>query len=73
MRAIDKAGFDVVFDEADGFVWATLVRRSNSTARVPRYGRGATQAEALDSAERRWQVEQVGSPAELEPREGQLP
>lgn len=59
MGAIDEAGFDVLFDETDGFVWANLVRRSNPAAQVPRYGRGATEAEALASAERRWQVEQV--------------
>lgn len=73
MDAIDEAGFDVVFEEADGFVWADLVRRSKPTARVPKYGRGATEAEALASAERRWQVEQVGSPVDQEPGQRRLP
>src|SRR4051794_36857541 len=68
---IDEAGFDVTYDQEDGVVWASLVRRSNPTARVPKYGRGETEAEALASAERRWQVEQIGSPADQQSNKGQ--
>ena len=63
MGVLDDAGYQVEYqDGGDGLVWATLVSRSNPAFRVARYGRGASDAEALESAERRWRVEQVGSP-----------
>ena len=70
---LDDAGFDVSFEHAEGYVWATLVHRSNSDSRVPRYGRGTSEDEARASAERRWQVEQVGSPADHREDAGHLP
>lgn len=57
---LDAAGYDVTYETADGAVWATLVPRRNPASRVERYGRGATEAEALARAEERWRVEQVG-------------
>jgi len=52
--------YDVFYEEADGWTWAHLRRRSNPSAVVPRYGRGHTPDEAAVSAKRRWEVEQIG-------------
>jgi hypothetical protein len=52
--------YDVFYDEADGWTWAHLRRRSNPSAVVLRYGRGHSRDEAVASAKRRYEVEQIG-------------
>jgi hypothetical protein len=52
--------YDVDYEEADGWTWASLRRRSNPSAVVPRYGRGTSRDEAVASARRRYEVEQIG-------------
>jgi hypothetical protein len=52
--------YDVFYDEADGWTWAHLRRRNNPSAVVPRYGRGHSRDEAVASAKRRYEVEQIG-------------
>lgn len=73
MDAPAVPGFDVVYEESDGQVWATLVSQSNPAFTLPRYGSGASEAQALASAARRWQVEQVGSEADRRQGERRLP
>jgi hypothetical protein len=51
---------DVFYEEADGWVWANLRRRSNPSAVVPRYGRGRSRDQSLASPNRRYEVEQIG-------------
>ena len=46
--------------EADGEYWTDLIGKSGSP--VERYGRGSSAEEAIVSAKRRWDVEQVGVP-----------
>lgn len=53
-------------------VWASLVSTSNPGFRVPRYGRGRTSREAVESAVERWRVEQVGND-ETQSRRNPLP
>jgi hypothetical protein len=43
-------GFDVSYEDADGWAWAALHRHGNPQSVVPRFGRGASQQEALASA-----------------------
>ena len=50
--------FEVTYEEADGFVWARLARNGKTVA--PRYGRGATREDAVASARRRYEVEEIG-------------
>ncbi len=50
--------------EDDGVFWATLTAVANPSFVIERYGRGATDGEAAESARRRWQVEQIGSLAD---------
>lgn len=57
-------GYDVELDSADGWVWASLRSRANPSFTVPRFGRGSTTAEAVQSAAHRWQVEQIGTRSE---------
>jgi hypothetical protein len=52
--------YDVLYEEADGWTWAALLCRSNPSAVVPRYGRGASPEEGVASARRRYEVEQIG-------------
>jgi hypothetical protein len=54
-------GFDVSFDETDGWRWAVLHRHGNRASAVPRYGRGSSPQEALSSARKRYEVEQIGT------------
>ena len=54
-----EQGYDISYEDADGWTWAALHLRSNSSSNVPRYGRGASQLEAVASARRRYEVEQI--------------
>jgi hypothetical protein len=58
-------GYEIsVSREDDDIFWATLTAVANPSFIIERYGRGATEEEAAESARRRWQVEQVGSMAD---------
>ena len=56
-------GFQLECTEIDGEWWAEL------SPSVPRYGRGATEPEAKDSAVRRWMVEEDGPDLRRRPGE----
>ena len=58
-----ELGYDIELETDAGTVWASLVSMSDPAFRVPRYGRGRTSREAVESAVERWRVEQVGSDA----------
>ena len=66
---LNGLGYDVEFEVADGCTWVALRPRSNPSFVVPRYGRGVSEEEAVESAARRFQVEQIGG----EPTERSLP
>ena len=54
-------GYDIEVEIADGFTWVALRPRANPDFMIPRYGRGGSEAEAIDSAARRYRVEQIGT------------
>ncbi len=54
-------GYDIEFEVADGFTWVALRPRANPNFVVPRYGRGASEDEAIESAAGRYRVEQIGT------------
>jgi hypothetical protein len=56
----NELDYEVFYEEADGWTWANLRRRSNQLAVVARYGRGASRNQAVASARRRYEVEQIG-------------
>jgi hypothetical protein len=56
-----ELGYDVEFEVADGFTWAALRPRTNRSCVIPRYGRGASEDEAIESAAGRYRVEQIGT------------
>lgn len=51
-----------VWSDADGVFWAALAAVNNPDFVARQYGRGVSPAEAAESARRRWQTEQIGSP-----------
>jgi hypothetical protein len=67
-----SVGFDVSYEEADGWTWAALHRHGNPKSVVPKYGRGTSKQEAVASARRRYEVEQIGNDNERKPGD-QLP
>jgi hypothetical protein len=50
--------------DEDGVWWAALISLADRAFRIEKYGRGETEEEAADRARHRWQVEQIGSPAD---------
>ena len=50
--------------DENGMWWAALVSLANPAFRIEKYGRGETEEGAAERARRRWQVEQIGSPAD---------
>lgn len=56
-----ELGYDIEVEIADGFTWVSLRPRTNPNFVIPRYGRGATEDEAVESAARRYRVEQIGT------------
>ena len=56
-----ELGYDLEVKIADGFTWVGLRSRTNPEFSVPRYGRGASEDEAIESAARRYRVEQIGT------------
>ncbi len=59
-RWFGELDFDVEYEEAEDSIWVNLRRRTNPKAVVPRYGRGSSREEALESARKRFEVEQIG-------------
>jgi len=58
-------GYALVVDlDSDSVFWAGIWSLANAESRVERYGRGDTEVQAAESARRRWQVEELGSPAD---------
>ena len=53
-----QRGFRIVFTQADGYTWATLIRLDDPSAVLGRYGRGADEPSAASRAMQRWTVEQ---------------
>ena len=49
------------YEAADGFTWVALRPRTNRSFVIPRYGRGASEDEAMESAAGRYRVEQIGT------------
>lgn len=70
-----ELGYDIDVARDDGGIfWATLTSSANPAFVIERYGRGATEEEAAAAARRRWQVEQIGSPADRQrPQDRPLP
>jgi hypothetical protein len=58
---LDELGYDIEAEVADGFTWVALRPRANPNFVIPRYGRGASEDEAVESAARRYRVEQIGA------------
>jgi hypothetical protein len=54
---------------SDGFTWVALRPRTNPNCVIPRYGRGASDDEAVESAARRYRVEQIGTDDARKPGE----
>jgi hypothetical protein len=52
--------YEVVYDDADGWTWASLRPRSNPSGLRTRYARGRSPDEAVVHAKVRWDVEQTG-------------
>jgi hypothetical protein len=49
-------------DAVSGEWWAHLTRAGSDDVVAPRYGRGDTEADAVRSARRRYEVEEFGAP-----------
>ena len=58
---LGELGYDIEIEVADGFTWAALRPQANPSFVIPRYGRGASRDEAIESAARRYRVEQIGT------------
>jgi hypothetical protein len=56
-----ELGYDIEVEVADGFTWVALRPRTNPNFVIPRYGRRRTGDGALESAARRYRVEQIGT------------
>jgi microcystin degradation protein MlrC len=56
-KFFDARGYDLAFSVADGFVWADL-RQRDSSALIPKYGRGDDKPSAAARALARWHEEQ---------------
>lgn len=50
-----------LMSDGEGGYWADLRPLTNPKFLVPKYGRGSSKDEAIESAARRWQVEQIGA------------
>jgi hypothetical protein len=64
-----ELGYDIEFEVADGFTWVALRPRTNPNFVIPRYGRGASEDEAIESAVGRYRVEQIGTDNARKPGE----
>ncbi len=64
-----ELGYDIEVEVGDGFTWAALRGRTNPDRVVPRYGRGASEDEAIESAARRYRAEQIGTDNARKPGE----
>ena len=64
-----ELGYDIEFEVADGFTWVALRPRTNPNFVIPRYGRGASEDEAIESAAGRYRVEQIGTDNARKPGE----
>ena len=62
-------GYDIEVEVADGFTWVALRSRANPNFVIPRYGRGSSANEAVESAARRYRVEQIGTDTARKPGE----
>ena len=62
-------GYDIEVEIAGGFTWVALRPRTNPDFVMPRYGRGASEDEAVESAARRYRVEQIGTDNTRKPGE----
>ena len=51
-------GYEVTYEDADGWTWASLRPKSNPGFVVQRYGRGLSQEEAVSDAKRRYELKQ---------------
>ena len=58
---LGELGYDIEVEVADGFTRVALRPRANSNFLVPRYGRGESESEAVESAAQRYRVEQIGT------------
>jgi hypothetical protein len=66
---LGELGYDIEIEVADGFTWAALRPRTNQDFVIQRYGRGASENEAIESAARRYRVEQIGADNSRRPGE----
>lgn len=62
-----------VTSDADAVYWAALGSANNPDFSIQQYGRGSSAEEAAESARRRWQTEEIGSPTAHRRRRRPLP
>lgn len=66
---LDELGYHLEFEVADAFTWVALRPRANPDFVIPRYGRGASEDDAIESAARRYRVEEIGTDNARKPGE----
>lgn len=65
------AGWEVlVTEDPIGTYWANLVSIENPDFVVARYGKGDTTDAAVERAQARWRVEQIGTTGDKRPKPG---